>query len=79
MHAETHGAVLDVAGAASFLGSTASAVRHRVARRLLPFRRLGSRIVFLRSEIEQFLATRPGCTVQEAQKNLEGRRPHGLD
>ena len=71
--------VLDVAGAALLLGATHKAVRQRIARRLLPYRKLGSRILFLRTELEEFLAALPGCTLSEAQQNLEVRRTHGLD
>ena len=68
------GEVLDVRGAAAMLGTSEKLVRSRVERRLIPFRRLGARIVFLRQEIEQWLAALPGCTLTEAQANQEVRR-----
>lgn len=65
--------LVDVVEAATLLGMTPKAIRQRVARRLLPFRRLGSRIVFLRSELVQFLAACPGCSVEEARVNADTR------
>jgi len=66
--------VLDVVSAALLLGATEKAVRQRIARRLLPFRRLGGRIVFLRAELETFLSDLPGVTVDEARENLAAQQ-----
>lgn len=68
------GAVLDVRTAAAFLGGTEKQLRGMVDRRLIPFRRLNSRIVFVRRELEEFVVTLPGCTADEAKANLEARR-----
>ena len=69
------GAVLDVRAAAAFLGGSEKQLRGMVDRRLIPFRRLnGSRIVFLRNELEEFIITLPGCTAAEAKANVEARR-----
>lgn len=67
------GVVLDVSTAACFTGMSEKTVRARVARRCLPFRRFGGRIVFLRSELEQFLHGLPGCDLKEAVENTEAR------
>lgn len=67
------GAVMDVATLASFFGSTPKAVRAGVARRLLPHRRLGGRVLFIRTEIEQFLLDLPGVTLHQAIENLRAR------
>ena len=64
------GALLDVAATAALLGMTERAVRARVARHVLPFRKLGGKIVFVRSELETFIAMLPGVTLDEAQANL---------
>ncbi len=53
--------VLDVAGCAVLLGTTEKAIRARIDRRQLPFRRLGRRIIFLRSELRSYLDALPGC------------------
>jgi excisionase family DNA binding protein len=66
------GRMLTVKEAAIFLGVSERWIRRRIARRLLPHRRL-SGIVFLRSELEQFIETLPGVSVAEAKKNLDLR------
>ena len=70
-----NGLALDVRGAAAFVGDTEKGIRGKVVRRLIPFRRLGSRIIFLRSELEQWLTTLDGCNLDEANVNQQER--HG--
>lgn len=72
MHADLP-RVLYVNGAAHLLGNTPKAVRNQVARKLIPFHRLGGRVIFLRDELESFLAGLPGCTPQEAVSNVQAR------
>ena len=69
-----NGARLDLRSATVFLGGTEKQTRGMVARRLIPFRRLGGRIIFLRSELQAWLQNLPGCTLEEAQANQEARR-----
>ena len=40
----------------------------------IPFRKLGGRIIFLRSELETWLSSLDGCTLDEAKTNQEARR-----
>lgn len=68
------GAIMDVATLAAFFGSTPKAVRAGVARGLLPHRRLGGRVVFIRTEIEQFIHDLPGVSREQALENLKARR-----
>ena len=68
-----NGAKMDVASAAAFLGESEKAVRAQVARRLIPFRRCGGRIVFLRYELEAFLNALEGCPLEEALLNVKER------
>ena len=69
---------LDVTSASRLLGLTKNAVRARVARRQLPFRRLGAgRIIFNRAELVDFLGKLEGVGVGEALANAmrgEGSR-----
>lgn len=65
--------VLDVVEAASLLGTTPKAVRQRVARRTLPFRKFGGRIIFLKEQLEELVRDSPGCSVEEAQANMMAR------
>lgn len=68
------GAILDVRNGADHLGVKEKALRGLVARRLIPFRKLGGRIVFLRSELDLYLNRLPGVPLDEAMNNLEARR-----
>ena len=65
-----NGALLDVPHGAAFLGVTPRALRARVARHQVPFRKMGGRVVFVRSELEKFIETLEGCTVAEALENV---------
>jgi hypothetical protein len=75
-----NGAVMDVASiAAKYYGGTEKKsaekkVRADVARRLLPHRRLGGRIIFIDQEIEEFFKRLPGVSVSEALANQAARR-----
>jgi hypothetical protein len=67
------GAMLNVLQAAALLGTNERWVRRRMSCGLLPYRKLSGRVVFLRSELNKFiadLADLPGCTLSEAQSNL---------
>ncbi len=68
-----NGQVLDVRTASELIGTTEKVVRARVARRLLPFRRSGGRIVFLREELLEFYRQLPGCTLTEAMRAQKDR------
>jgi len=67
------GDLIDVASASQLLGCSQKILRARVARRIVPFRKLGGRIVFRRTELEQYIDGLPGVTVAEAQANLAAR------
>jgi Helix-turn-helix domain len=68
------GAVLDVRTAATFLGVSEKTLRGQVERRLIPFRRWNGRIVLVRQELEEFVMTLDGCTVEEVQENMRIRQ-----
>jgi hypothetical protein len=70
------GELLDVTTAAGLLGTTPKGVRARIARRTIPFKKLGGRLVLLRHELETFIENLDGCSVDEARSNLENRTPH---
>ena len=75
------GEILDVATAAAFLGVTEKTLRARVTRRMVPFRRWGGRICFLRSDLVAFLTALDGCEVEEALMNerTRGGEHHASD
>ena len=68
-----NGAVLDVATMARELGDTDKGIRAKVSRGLLPYRRLGARIVFVREDVAAYLQRLPGVTVDQALENLRAR------
>jgi hypothetical protein len=73
-----NGAIRDVDGIAAFLGETPKTARAQVDRGLLPYRRLGGRIVFIVEEVQEFLRRLPGVTADEAIANVvkrNGREP----
>lgn len=67
------GEVLDVTGASDLIGAEDKTIRARVARGLIPHRRWGGRIIFLRSELLAFLASLEGVTADEALANIARR------
>ena len=71
-----NGEALDVRHAATLLfGEGAQKnLRRLVDRRLVPYRRLNGRIVFLRSELLTYLNNLPGCTAEQAMANTEARQ-----
>ena len=68
------GLILDVRTGATLLGTTEKTLRGMIDRQLVPFRRLNSRVVLLRSELNSFLVGLPGTTLDDAKNNLELRR-----
>lgn len=68
------GPVLSVQEVAARLGRTERAVRHMVARRTIPFRKVGARVVFFEHEIARWLLDAPGVSPEEALGNLRERR-----
>jgi hypothetical protein len=69
-----NGELIDIASASQLLGCSQKSLRARVARRIVPFRRFGGRIVFRLTELEQFIEQLPGVTVEQAQANLAARQ-----
>jgi hypothetical protein len=64
---------MDVDTAAAFLGDTPKGTRSKIARGLIPHRRLAGRIILVRSELEQWLAALPGISAAEAIANAQAR------
>jgi excisionase family DNA binding protein len=57
---------------ALYLGKTNKAVEKLVERRQIPFRRMQRRLLFDFSEIDQWLASLPGTTLEEALDRCTG-------
>jgi hypothetical protein len=69
-----NGAVFDVPGASQHYGGTVKQWYARVARGMLPYRKWGGRIIFLRAELDEFFSNLPGVTPDEARNNVERRQ-----
>ena len=65
-------ALLDVRGAALYLGLSPKALRRHLERGRVPYRRLGRKIVFVRTEIKAWLDGLPGLNL-EAIREMEER------
>jgi excisionase family DNA binding protein len=68
------GSLLDVKHAAQLLGTTPKSLRARIARRTIPFNRLGGRVLFLKDELTIFVQSLEGCSLEEALGNMENRK-----
>jgi hypothetical protein len=69
------GEALDVASTSLLLGQSELQTRSQISRAILPYRRLGGRIICLRSEILSYLNNElPGVTLEQARANLAKRR-----
>jgi hypothetical protein len=68
------GGILDAATAAELYGGTERLWYSRAARGIVPFRKWGGRIVFLRSELDAFfVSSLPGVSLEEAKANIKAR------
>jgi len=56
---------------ADFLGRSPGAIRNLVMRRKIPFRKPGGRLIFIRSEIIQWIEQAPGITPEEIAANSQ--------
>ena len=61
--------IMDVPTCASCLRRSPGAVRMLVLRRAIPFRKPGGRLMFIRSEIEDWIKNAPGLTLDEIRKD----------
>jgi len=67
------GQLLDVSSGATLMGQKEQWVRKRIERRTIPFRKIGRRVYFVRSELEEWLARAPGVSPTEALDNALAR------
>ena len=69
-----NGAYLGVPEASAFLGISERSLRWHADKQLIPFRRLGRRIVFRRAELDAFFDRLPGVTLNEARQNANTKK-----
>jgi hypothetical protein len=70
-----NGELLDITSGAAFLGLTEKTLRARIARQVVPHRKLNGRVVLIRRELLEFLEQLPGTTVAEALANAKKGDP----
>lgn len=66
--------LLDVRGAAELLGRSEGAVRKLIARREIPYRRQGTRIILFEHELRDWLNALPGLLPEDIQAGASLRR-----
>lgn len=65
--------MLTVREAAQATGLTQKAIRHHVARRTIPFRRISSKIIFTEPDLVGWLEALVGCSLEEALDRVRQR------
>ena len=68
------GALLDIAGAAEYLGLTPSALRHQIERGRVPALRLGGRVFLRRQALDQHLERLEREWVKARGRERDARR-----
>ena len=68
-----NGFALDVRTGSAFCGWSEKTSRAMIERGVIPYRRRGGRIIFIKSELEAWLQGLEGCTLAEARANQEAR------
>ena len=66
--------VLSVPEAAELLGVSVKAVYELTHRGRIPYRKRGTRTIFIREELNQYLQDLPGVTLAEALEQAHGQR-----
>lgn len=67
------GFVMDVTATAVWLGITPDTVRSRATAGSLPHRYWGSRLIFIREDLEKYFQTLPGMDAEQAVFNSRRR------
>ena len=63
--------LLDIQATARIYGGTPAAWRARIARKQIPYRRLGGRILIVRRELDQLIADLPGVHLAEIRRSAK--------
>jgi predicted DNA-binding transcriptional regulator AlpA len=59
---------------AKLINRSEPAIRNLVLRRSIPFRKVGGRLVFIRSEIEDWIDNANGIRLEDLEKGKEKRK-----
>ena len=63
----------DVEKLSAVILRTPGAIRNLVLRREIPFRKVGGRLMFLRREIEEWVESAPGISIDDLRRLKERR------
>ena len=69
-----NGLLLGVPEASALIGNSERSVRALVATGVIPYRKLGGRVVFRRAELEKWIENLPGLTLKDADANRNARQ-----
>lgn len=59
---------LNTTEAADFLRKSPAAVRNLVMRRMIPFRKVGGRLLFIKEELEKWILRCPGVRIEDLEE-----------
>jgi hypothetical protein len=62
---------MDVEGGAKLINRTPAATRQMIARRQIPFRKCGKRIVMFQEELLAWLDSQPGVRLEDLKRNRD--------
>jgi len=68
------GQLLGVAEGTLMIGNTERSTRALIAKGIIPYVKLGGRVLFRRAELEKWIQTLPGVSLKDAELNRKARR-----
>ena len=69
-----NGVLMGVPEAAALIGNSERSLRALVAAGVVPYRKLGGRVVFRREELEKWIERLPGVSLKDAELNQKVRQ-----
>lgn len=69
-----NGVLMGVPEAAALIGNSERSLRALVAAGVVPYRKLGGRVVFRREELEKWIERLPGVSLKDAEMNQKVRQ-----
>jgi len=66
---ELNGQYLNIDELASYIKRSKGAIRNLVMRRMIPYRKPGGRLIFLKDEIDQWVQMTPGKKLEEIENH----------
>jgi len=70
MEKELNGQYLTIDNLSSYIHRSKGAIRNLVLRRAIPYRKPAGRLIFLKDEIDQWVQSAPGKTMEEMRDDL---------